>query len=177
MDRFLVWYLFSMVWDQSLIWEVRYNDNAHLIHIRPDQDHYLTCSDTSSKISAVDLPMLLTDLAIDGQTCPCFGSAAEHLAITSSCSSCTKKQVDQDQRRPVKAARMLSLTFVPCCFSNFNHQAQRSPLSLSAPTALLIHNLAFSILRSFINSRPTALMTRGCSDDFLMASTERPLRC
>lgn len=68
-------------------------------------------------------------------------------------------------------------TFSPCCFSNLYHHAHRSPLSGSAFAARLSHSLVFSILRSFQKRRPTALITRGCSFDFLIASTERPFLC
>jgi hypothetical protein len=96
-----------------------------------------------------------------------------HLLITSSCRSYrTDRLVSRGQ-----AKREQKRTFSPCCFSNLYHHAHRSPLSGSAFAARPSHNLVFSILRSFQNRRPTALMTRGCSFDFLIASTERPFLC
>lgn len=86
-------------------------------------------------------------------------------------------QADENISEKIPSILNGRLTFSPCCFSNLYHHAQRSPLSGSAFAARLSHNLVFSIFRSFQNNLPTALMTSGCSLDFLIASTERPLRC
>lgn len=68
------------------------------------------------------------------------------------------------------------LTFVPCCLSNFNHQAQVSPRSLLVAIARWNHCRAFSILPSAQNKRATVHIITGSSDDFLSASTDLALR-
>ena len=105
---------------------------------------------TNSKISFVPFPTFLSSFATDCQTGEWRGSAATHRFITS--------------RR---------VSSVPCCLSNFSHQAQMSPWSLSCPNARPNHSLAFSILRSDQKILATVETTNGLSFVFRRASAER----